>query len=268
MSSRKRFHRATPSRVPFFGSIAKEHGVRLSALVCHIVNWSRNKYRLGKLRAEYDPCEAFGVAIGVKVSQVYRLLRLGKEAGLLDFKKGLNCTRVWLTDDSLYAIPSNDQFHYDRDLADLFGINGAILLGKIAFHTLLPEYEGQPGYRAGYIRFINRFPWMTEPAVKAALYRLRRLKQIDWDDDNCNFTSHRYFVPALMNEHLIEGEPPEARLRAVLGLPPDSVPFAPPPGSHLRQAEAPANTRKRVKRAEDRSLDDWDDASPASGGCE
>jgi len=216
--------RASRSLVKFYGSIACDHGVRLSALVAHVVGWLRDKRQTNPTAYEYDPCEKFGEAIGVGTRQVYRLLAQAKKLGFLDFKRSLRQMRVWVTKASLFDIPY--EFYYDRDLADKFGLNASILYVKIYYHTANPEPGTPPGYRANLYRWVQKFPWMTETGVKTDLIRLRQRKLIDWDQENCHFTSNRYFTPKLFpapaEENVVN------TVRKSLGLKPDLVHPAPP----------------------------------------
>lgn len=221
----KRKDRTLRACVRFFGSLAQEHGVRLSALVYHVVGWLRAKRQTDRSAYEYDPCEKFGLAIGCKAKQVYRLLKQAKAAGLLDYRKSLNQTHVWVTDDKLFTMPDEDKFYYDRDLAKKVGLNASILYVKIYHHTAHPEQDDVPGYRGGYMRFVKKFPWMTPASVKFDLQWLRAHRYIDWDKTGCYSGSFRYFVPKLLKAP--QEESSTNTVRRLLGFKPDQAPLAP-----------------------------------------
>ena len=214
--------RASRSLVKFYGSLACDHGVRLSALVAHVVGWLREKVQANPNAYQYDPCEKFGEAIGVGTRQVYRLLAETKKLGLLDFKRSLRQMRVWVTKASLFDIPY--EFYYDRDIANELGLNASILYVKIYYHTAHPEPGTPPGYRANLYRWVQKFPWMTETGVKTDLIRLRQRKLIDWDQENCHFTSNRYFVPKLFPAPAEESV--VNTVRRSFGFKPDLAPLA------------------------------------------
>lgn len=207
----------------FYGSLAQKHGVRLSALVAHIIGWLRVRRKADPNAYEYDPCEKFGTALGVSKWQVYRLLKQAKAAGLLDYSRSLRQTQIWVADDSLYDLDSSDRFEYDRDLADKYGLNASILYAKIYYHTAHPEAGKPPGYRADYARFVKKFPWMTEAGVKADLIRLRKKKLIKWHNENCHFTSHCYEATRVHKAPEQEGM--MDTLRRAIGLKSDLTPL-------------------------------------------
>jgi hypothetical protein len=229
--------RTLRSSVRFYGSLAGKHGVRLSALVYHVVGWLKKKLKNNPGAYEYDPCWKFGKALGVGPKQVYRLLHKAKAAGLLDYRKGLNETQVWLTQQSLLQISADDVFYYDRDVANRLtridgddrpsriGINGSILYAQIYYHTAHPDEEGRRGYFGGCARFRAKFPWMTKAIVKFTLHRLRGRGLIDWDKDGCYPGSFHFFVPKLLEAPAGESTP--NTIRRSFGLSPDAVPLAP-----------------------------------------
>ena len=207
----------------FYGSLAKKYGVRLSAFVAHIVGWLRTRYETDPDAYEYDPCKKFGAAIGVKVKQVYRLLKIAEAAGLLKSAHSLHQTKIWVADKSLFQIDSEDRFEYDRDLAKEYGLNGSMLYAKIYYHPAHPENEGFPGYRADYARFVKKFPWMTEKGVRMDLIRLQKQGVIKWHNENCHFTSHCYLATRVFKAPPQEGIPDT--LRRQIGLKSDLTPL-------------------------------------------
>lgn len=227
-------NRACKSLVKFSSDLACKHGVRLSALVAHIVGWLRDKRQTDANAYEYDPCSKFGEAIGVSRWQVYHWLKKAKKAGLLDYRRSLRQVKVRVIKDSLFN--AEYTYYYNRDLARLtlknskdenykIGINASILYAKIYEHTARPEPGAPPGYRASYMRWVKKFPWMTEASVKKNLVRLRQNGLIDWDQESCHFTSTRYFVT-----QVFEAPPEESSIDTlcrVFKLKPDLVHPAP-----------------------------------------
>jgi len=207
----------------FYGSLAQKHGVRLSALVAHIIGWLRNRRKTNAEAYEYDPCAKFGTALGISKWQVYRLLKQAKKAGLLRYERSLRQTKIWVADENLFNLDASDRFEYDRDLAKEYGLNGSILYAKIYYHTAHPE-EGKPaGYRADYARFVKKFPWMTENGVKADLMWLRQRKLIRWSSENCHYTSQCYLATRVFKAPQQEGM--LDTLRRSIGLKSDLTPL-------------------------------------------
>lgn len=186
--------RSLAEDIRFHGSIAKEHGVRVSALVYHIAAWTRNKAVRYRTAYEWDPQATFGKAVGLKDDQLHRVLVKAKEAGLLDYERTFRAVRIWIADDRLYALPTNDVYKYSKELSKKLGMTESILYLKIVYHTQNPEDE-VAGIRTGYGWFTERFPWMTRGAVKRALYRLRDAGLINWHQDRfCYRGSHLYYA--------------------------------------------------------------------------
>lgn len=237
----------------FYGTLAQKHGVRLSALVAHILGWVRNRHKTDPNAYEYDPCEKFGEALGVSRWQIYRLLKEAKAAGLLDYRKSLNQTKIWVTDEKLFSLDAEDRFEYDRDLASAtiegedgkLGLNASILYAKIAYHTLHPEPGDLPGYRASYFRFVKKFPWMTEAGVKSDLQKLKKRGLLSWHHQSCHFTSHCYI--ALKLKKPLEGEGVVDTVRRSLNFKQDLTP------SQMTRKVA------KVRRRREMSLDEMDD---------
>jgi len=225
-SANPKRNRASRCLVKFDGELAREQGVRLSALVFHVVGWLPRKLENNPNAYEYDPCKKFGEALGIGPKQVYRLLQQAKKLGLLDYRRSLRQTLVWVTKPSLFNTLYTH--YYDRDLAKEYGLNGSILYAKIYEHTARPEPGVPPGYRANFYRWVKKFPWMTEASVKIDLIRLRHRKLIDWDQESCHYTSNRYFTTQLFAAPLEEST--INTLRRQLGLKPDHEQGQPEPG--------------------------------------
>jgi len=182
--------RTVNDEVRFFGSIAKEHGVRLSALVFHIVAWTRNKRRRYKTPYEYDTETRFGKALGITARQLRRLLVDAKTAGYLGYHRSLRCTKVWVADESLYKLKGDDTFKYSRRIARKVGINGAVFLAKIEYHE---QEDG--AFSGSYKRFSKRFPWVTECAARCVLRRLVQVGYIGCEDTRESYHGQcRYYV--------------------------------------------------------------------------
>lgn len=205
----------------FYGSLAQKHGVRLSALVAHLVGWLRAKRKTDPNAYEYDPCKKFAAALGIGTKQVCRLLKRAKAAGLIDYAKSLNQTKIWVIKDSLFDLGSDDRFEYDRDLAKKLGLNASILYTKLAYHTLYPDHPGAPGYRANLYRFVKKFPWMTEQGVRFDLQQLIKTGYVTWHNENCHFTSHCYLALRLKKPK--EGEGVIDTVRRSLSFIPDQA---------------------------------------------
>jgi len=182
--------RTVNDEVRFFGSIAKEHGIRLSALVFHIVAWTRNKRKRYQTPYEYDTVARFGKALGIAERQTRKLLHEARAAGFLNFRRSLRCVKVWVEDESLYKLKGDDTFKYSRRIARKVGINGAVFLAKIEYHE---QEEGS--FAGSYKRFAKRFPWVTECAAKCVLRRLLQVGYLSCEDTRESYHGQcRYFV--------------------------------------------------------------------------
>lgn len=221
--------RIPSSRVRFYPELALKHegNVRLSALVYYMAGWITAKRKRGAKLEEYDPCHKFGEAIGVSTKQVYRLLKKAKAIGILDYRHSFNATTVWFTNEAWSHADTGCCMAYDKELADQYGINGAMILCKIAYHTLVPAEGRSEGMRGGYQHFAKKFPWMSLGAIKLALYRLRDKRVIDWDEEGCAFGSKRYWMPC-MKAQLTPEERVTDTVRRSAGLKPDSTRLAGP----------------------------------------
>ena len=244
----------------------------MSALVAHIVGWLRDKRQTDANAYEYDPCSKFGEAIGVSRWQVYHWLKEAKKAGLLDYRRSLRQVKVRVVKESLFNAEYTN--YYNRDLARLtlknsknetckIGINASILYAKIYDYTAHPEPGAPPGYRANLMRWVNKFPWMTEASVKKNLVRLRQNGLIDWDQESCHFTSTRYFVTQVFEAPLEESS--IDTLCRVLKLKPDQAPLAhsTPQGQRVRghKSDTPQSGKGAGKRHY--NLDEeWDADGP------
>jgi len=186
--------RAANPRVNFFPSIAKTCGVRVSALCYCITAWTRRKRRkYGASAYEYDPAAVFGAALGVTGRQLRRIAVEARDAGLIDFQQYFQSTKFWVTDTRLYSFKEHP-CHYDRDLAEEYGVNGAILLSYFRFHCGGDDPDKEE-HRIGFLGLQEKFPWMNEDAVDYVLRHLKRKGLLDWDFDHVYPGSKRFFLP-------------------------------------------------------------------------
>jgi hypothetical protein len=167
-------------RTWFYTQLAQAHGVRLSALVAHIVRWTRTKQ--GKeVNWTWDETHLFGEALGISARHVRRLLHQAKTLGLLDWRKSVNQIQVWVTDKKLYK-HREDCTYYDRKLAKLIGMTESFLYRIIVGYTAdVPLDKPLPGYKANYGVWQNLCPFLTEKAIAVALYKLKAQGLIDSD---------------------------------------------------------------------------------------
>ncbi len=197
----QRKQRMLSSQVRFFPELAIETGgnIRLAALVYHVAGWiTAKRNRNSKRLEEFDPCKKFGQAIGVSAKQIYRLLAQAKKLKILDYRRSFRATTVWFINDEWSYADRNLCMCYDKALAHIFGINGSLLLAKIAYHQLNPEEGRLTGMYARYSHFSIRFPWLTESAARCALDRLKHKHHtLDWSEEDCSPGSRRYWIPRL-----------------------------------------------------------------------
>jgi hypothetical protein len=190
--------------VRFYPELAVLYGVRFSALIHYFASWIVPKIERGEQAVTWDPCHTFADHLGIDTVQARRLVRQAERLGIISAQHIHNATLIrfkdkrWINPDRMLMLP-----YYDRDLADKFGLNGAILLAKIASFTLRPsddrpEDEWTPGLRASPEWFVKRMPWMNPDKVRCTLNKLRATGAVDWDTDGCHFGSKRYYAVDLL----------------------------------------------------------------------
>ncbi len=167
--------RARIQRVLFSPRMAQQHGVRLAALVAHVVLSTRDKLQAGQPVGEWDTRANFGEAIGVCARQAARLLAKARELGYLDYRSRGNCIEVWVMDEKLYRKHKNLAY-YHKDLARLIGLTESILYCRIIARSIkVPEGQSLPGVKAHDKVWPEWFPFLTRKGASIALYRLKRL---------------------------------------------------------------------------------------------
>lgn len=207
----------------FYPDLAELHGVRFSALIYYFASWIAPKLKRGEKGETWDPCHVFADAIGVNRLQAHVLMQKAKRLGIIETRRTRNATVVsfvekrWLEPERM-KMPA----YFDRDLAEIFGINGAILLAKIASFTLRqsddrPVDQWAPGLCAGYGWFAKRMPWASVESIRSTLNKLCAMGAVKWDTEGCHFGSRRYTAVGLLAP-LTEDESSTDTVRRTYGL--------------------------------------------------
>lgn len=189
------------ARSQFWPDIAKDHGIRLAALVFKVAAKTHKKHRerkVGHKAGWAAPASQWAEWIGLtERKQVYRLLRQAQKSRLLNWRKTGVGTLVWLHKTSLYNrikvdehgrfISYGDTKYYNHHHG--LSLAAGMILDSIAHYSLSQEYFMQlpmepEGVRRNAEGWRLRFPFLTIQSIKKALHTLRKLELADTDEED------------------------------------------------------------------------------------
>ncbi|MGO8930724.1 MAG: hypothetical protein ACLQU3_28025 [Limisphaerales bacterium] len=166
-------------RTRFFARYAEQYNVRFSALLLLVAVYTRRKYiqgNRGRKAGWHNTAEWFSKQIGVTPLQLRRLVREGKQEGLLDWTRTGRGLLIWITKRAVYAELAKDGqddericgYYYPR-LAAVLGLNGSMI------YCLLkePDENADGEYRkVAPGRVAVCYPWLSERNARSELERL------------------------------------------------------------------------------------------------
>lgn len=196
----REFCRTDNRKLHYFSGLVREHGLMVSAFVCHLVMAMRHKIRKHGMRCavEWDPVIQFAQHLGLSDRQARRVVQAAVDAGFIESKRYSRGLVFRLLDKRLLA--RADRHAIDKSLLSFLSLTEAVIYATVFLHTRGVEideaYPAGKGFATTYRRMARVTPWTDHHGVRTAFNRLLRRGLLERSTDDCNAWSVRFRVKA------------------------------------------------------------------------